>query len=275
MLRNMAWIVVSYAVLPFVGIAQSGNLRLEYPPNGVSGRPILEFRARKVEVDASSTGIDVKGHAYAALGRQLESGKTIFYATAGFTPKNDAIKVVLNTPGEVEYAQDDMTDPADISFQVKITAEQEKAVRFILRNWDEKEYKVFSQNCTSLVKSIGKTLGLDVGDPKSVVTPYSLVQLLKNENDPDKPLRQAIIDGKRAEDIRRGNAAVVRDTIEHIRAQQEELRQRQDSIDRFNNGMGPSGPGSLGVTMGGGRNENPFPSGTMQYFTYPWPSPSH
>jgi hypothetical protein len=277
--RNMAWIMVCYCGLPFVGIAQSSNLHLEYPPNGVAGRPVLEFRARSTGVGVEMQGAKAvvtadTGHAYVALGRQLESGKTVFYATAGFTPKDESLKVVLNTPGEVEVGQDDLTDPADISFQVKITAEQEKAVRFILKNWNEKEYKVLSQNCSSLIKSIGKTLGLEVGDPKSVVTPYSIVQLLKNENDPDRPLRQAVIDGKRAEEIHRGNAAVVKQTFEHIKAQREELQQKRDSIDRFNNGMGTPGSGGFGVPMNGGRNDNPFPADTTLQYTYPWPSPS-
>jgi hypothetical protein len=267
-------IATASAVNPLWGEA----LTLDYPDTNARSRPILEFRARSVavHVGVAPPTIDVDGHAFVLFGREAADGTIQYYAAAGFSPTNESIKQVLNTPGHIEFGPDGLNDPSDIKFQVRITAEQERLVRFVLKEWNDKEYRVLSQNCVSLVKSISKVIGLDAGDPKSVVTPFQLVRLLKNENDRDKPLRKAVIDAARADANRKKDAAVVKDIVTYMQKRQEEVKQSQEAYRRWQQGVGQS----VGISitgsggMSGGVGGNPFPIGTMMHATWPWEPPS-
>lgn len=128
------------------------------------------------------------GLAFVLLGRELPDGSTIFYGAGGFYPQT--LKHMLSGPGHVDYTVDDMT--TDIDFRAKITAAREREVKYVMNNWNEKQYNVAG---VSLVKHVGKLVGLDVGDPKSMEMPDDVVKLIKNENDPDRPLRFAITEG--------------------------------------------------------------------------------
>ena len=262
-------------MLALIQPACARPIRLDFTGDALS-RPILEFRARsvKIQVTVSPPTYTFVGHAYVVFGREYPDGRIEYYATAGFSPNDESIKLVLNTPGHVEYTKYDAIDDAsDIDFRVKITAEQEKYVRFILKQWDAHEYKLLSQNCVSLVKRIAKVIGLDPGDPNQIVTPYDAVRLLKNENDSDKPLRYAVIEGKRAQAIRAKDAKAVADTIHYIERHAVEVAQARDAYERF---TATSGEGAAGIPLSfssGTSSSGPFQPFTIQSLTWPWKPP--
>jgi hypothetical protein len=173
------------------------EFQLLYPENSVSSKPILEFRSRELDIKNKAMT-----HAFVVLGRELDNGTTVFYGAAGFYPagadnKLQSFKNVLNSPGHVDYKIADMQSTE--AFRVRITGEQENAVRFLINSWNAGDYKFFEQNCTSLIRSVGRMLGLDTGFPGATeMTPGQLIRHMKLENDPDKPLRHALAEWQRA-----------------------------------------------------------------------------
>lgn len=252
----------TYLIVP--ALADNDVITLNYPAAGTISRPFIEFRARKAVPPHA-------GHVFVFLGREAADGTTTLYAAGGFYP--DTIKDILSGPGHIDYHVSDIS--TDIEFRVKITANQEHQVLYIVKNWNTKEYNLASQNCTHLIKNIGKSIGLDVGDPKSTEFPYDLVQMMKNENDADRPLRFAITEAKRAQAIRARDAAALAGVVDYMRRHAAEVRQSQAAWDRFQRGA-PSGgvgipmPGSGGVPGG----TAPFAPNSLEYDTWPWRPPS-
>jgi hypothetical protein len=246
--------------------ATATPLRLGFPESGALSRPIIEFRGRAAKLP------DHAGHVFVLFGRQLADNTIIYYGAGGFYPAHDTFKAYLKSPGHVDYTDADIQ--SDITFQVKITGDQEHLVQFILANWNEKEYKVFSQNCISLIKSVGKALGLEVGDPKGMdVIPYDLVRLMKNENDSDAPLRHAVIEGKRAQENLSKDRAVIRDITIYQIKHAAEVQQSRDAYDRWQQSAGSIGEG-IPLSFSGGESKSPFSSDSIMSYTWPWKPPT-
>src|SRR5262249_40045416 len=85
----------------------SEGLEMLVMGGNVSSRPILEFRARKVDISNHSPG-----HAYVLMGRELDDGLRFYNAVGGFYPDTDGSKVqsfkaILLAPGKVSQTLDD------------------------------------------------------------------------------------------------------------------------------------------------------------------------
>ena len=159
--------------------AASEDLQLLYPDNNAaSGYDIIEFRARK-------SGMT---HAFVALGRTLDNGATYFYAVGGFYPADGTglvfVKNTLYSPGQVTYKIGDMTD--DVVYRARMTDEQARGVRHILKNWNTKNYNIPVSYCIDLVTDIAKFLGLKYGAASSVL-PITLTESLKSQNTFETP----------------------------------------------------------------------------------------
>jgi hypothetical protein len=247
--------------------AQSTNtFGLDFPPAGVLSKPFLEFRARGPSITPPSLG----GHAFVAFGRELPDGSTIYYTVVGFYPNHNTFRNMISGPGHVDYMLPDIS--SDISFKVRITADQEKAAKFVVKNWNDNEFAILSQNCVNFIKAIAKVTGLDVGGVNTMMTPYQQVQLLKNENDPDRPLRYAITEGRRIEAVRRGDAQAIQGINNYIEQHAAEVRQSQDAWDRWQAGPGQTFGSSVGA--GGGIGLSPFPANSIMSLTWPWKPPT-
>jgi hypothetical protein len=263
----------------------SESMRIEYVQLDDSSKPILEIHARGAD-PLKGRG----GHAFVLLGRQYPDDSIKYYQGAGFYPekgtdtgqtpnvvqeaieKVQTLKAYFKTPGHIDFTPEDNT--SDISFRVKIAGTQENSVKFLIKNWNEKEYRVLSQNCISLVKAVGKSVGLDVGDPKSLDgLPYDVVRLIKNENDEDRALRYAIREHELAVQQGVRDSATIRGAYQKIAKDRQDRQDKINSINRLNHGMSPSGPSSLNSGGGSDVSASSLPCVGDACFTYPWPSP--
>jgi hypothetical protein len=174
--------VVLCISLTAMGLADSTNeFQLLYPNNNVSSRPILEFRSR------SDT---VTGHAFVAIGRELDNGTKYYYAIGGFYPKEgtgklEMVKNMIYGPGEVKYKIPDLR--VDEKFQVYLTPEQARTVDYIFKYWNEKQYSLMTRNCVSLMKDVANATGLKY-DPAATTTPKSMLESLQKLNTAKSPV---------------------------------------------------------------------------------------
>lgn len=210
------------------------------PPNEeiLRSSPIVEFRARNRD-----SSIGSPGHAFILIGRKLPDGSTYFYAAGGFYPREESINStngnldylsawrfviagVVGSPGMVSYNFDDLN--YDVSFRVNITPDQERRALHVLRNWQSRNYALFWQNCTSLIKDVAKTIGLDVSlfDPASV-WPDDAVRRLQEINHPDRPLRAHQNQERSAE---QEAERLSREQRERLQRQQQERRARENAL---------------------------------------------
>ncbi len=171
-----------------------------YPDYVRNSRPVVEFRARETHVAGDAKGFT---HAYILLGRQYANDEVIFYGGAGFYPepgKKGAVtlfRMLFTGPGKVTFTAADKNP--DTTFRLRVTEEQTDQIKYLIKNFDDKDYNLASSNCVDLVRGAAGLLGLEIG---KAITPIGLVKFLANENDPDKPLRHAIKERKRAVDIK-------------------------------------------------------------------------
>ena len=158
------------------------DIQLLYPDNNASSKPLIEFRMRN---DTST------GHAYILMGRELDNGLKVYHSAAGFYPKTDKAFNLVAGPGTLKYKIEDVR--TDDSFQAYITNEQERTAKFIIKNWDTKVFALPAQNCVSLVKNVGRAVGLNVStlDPRAL-TPKGVIKNLKDNNSYNQPLQYSI-----------------------------------------------------------------------------------
>jgi hypothetical protein len=261
--------------------ARADTFHLEYPGGNDGSRPIVEFRARSPTLAPWHAG-----HAFIALGRELKDGTTIFYGVGGFYPQEETLKGILHSPGKVDYTVDDLH--ADETARFEITADQERAIIYVMKNWNNTEYAIASRNCLTLVKSVGKQLGLDVGDSKTnEMTPYDLIHHIKLENDNEEPLRHAVIESQRAASARAADGKVVNDTRLYIIKHNADVAAAQAEQNQWANlhsqwtaetngiavGIPMPGAGGGGIGGAGGGGLSPFTPGNVLSITWPWEPP--
>lgn len=202
-IRQLVRTISAITFLTWCCPSRADDFQLELPGNNVSSRPILEFRAR-----APAQGN--LGHAFVALGRELDNGKTVFDGIAGYTPTTPPntytkIQMVLGdkqVPGSVKYEIPDLRN--DTTYRVNITPEQEKDVKAIVRNWNGTQYSFWNNNCVSLDRQVAIALGLQLpplvtpgsdieGETLAKMLPNVFVDDLRraNNNDHDAPLKAA------------------------------------------------------------------------------------
>lgn len=221
----------------------NSELVLAYPyPR--SSKPVLEFRARPANLKNKSPG-----HAWVALGREVDDGNTVFYAAGGFYPERFA--KVLKGPGEVRFKEDDAFAGDVATIRFLITIEQERTVKFILQNWDEKQYELATQNCVHLMKTVADSVGLNTRGFGNATTPISAVRKLTVNNRIDSALVRG--DGeRRAQKALREESSR---TINSILKEHDRLSRlpsaRQDAIRReqFGGASGIGGGDSFDAKM--------------------------
>lgn len=274
-LVQLQWALIVLA--PGGALAQTtDDLQLLYPDSSVSSRPIMEFRYRSTDLKNKTLT-----HAFVVLGRELDNGTTVFIGAAGFYPQGADNKLqefrnVLQSPGHVDYKIADMH--SDGAFRVRITGEQENAVKYLINNWNAKEYKIAEQNCTSLVKSVGKVLGLDTGvDGALEFLPAELIKHLAMENDPDKPLRYALVEWQRGAEKLKSQRRQMKQIEQQMIKHAQEVAQSQaewQSWQNMHNQWSLEYNGNLPPTKVIEPQTNIFPQDNPLSAFWPWPPPS-
>jgi hypothetical protein len=163
------------------------DLELFLPGNNVSSRPVIEFRARRGNMEHFPDSLG--GHTYVLLGRGLDNGNILYNTVAGFYPKNDqasAFAKTFGTPGAVKQELDDAK--SEITFKAYITPTQEVAVGKVISRWNDKEYALLGEHCNHLVKDVARVLHLSIPNLKDVF-PADLIVEIKMLNTADTPLR--------------------------------------------------------------------------------------
>lgn len=163
-------------LLVFPPFALSGTLELIYQDNS-STKHVLEFRARGSSLLPPSVG-----HAWVALGYELDNGVTHFYSASGFYPGStdgvfEAIKATVDSPGRLDFTVPDMSQ--DEVFRVSITPAQRARVHKALKKFDSQNYDLLSNNCVSMMRDIASTLELSKG---LAILPSDYVKRLREAN---------------------------------------------------------------------------------------------
>ena len=78
-------------------------------------------------------------------------------------------------------------------------------VVYILKNWDEKEYSLPSQNCVSLVTTVAKSIGLNVNS--NVNTPHGVVKNITANNDGNTAMKHAAREKRRQHGVSESKGA--------------------------------------------------------------------
>lgn len=116
------------------------------------GQYFIEFHGR---------GIGTEGHAFFVLSVAREDGVSEIQSAAGFYPDSDSpigFKDVFNGPGEVYREIPTLNEPGSERFRVLMTPDQERLARFIINNWDSKNYAALWQNCVTMVTDIARAM---------------------------------------------------------------------------------------------------------------------
>lgn len=271
------------ALLGFATMSEFGEFQLLYPDATTSSRPIMEFRARPKKWREFTTDKPTPGHAFVFLGRELDNGLTVFYGAAGFYPENNTLKNVLDGPGTVTYKIPDMLP--EEAFRLNISEYQESLVKYIIKNWDDKRFKLASDNCVEMAKDVADAVGVRHHPSLKDVYPQDIVDNFKQLNDRDTPLRHAVREAKRMGKLRNAASREAQGIIQRQRefwqrihdAQRE--REFSDSIRVYSPESG-STPG-FGVPFGGvdgnygagGRSGSEDVDMSLVYPAWPWPEP--
>lgn len=183
---GMRVLVAGVYLLALLGVSGQGrsdqdDFQLLLPENNVSSKPFVEFRARTDSLT---------GHAFVAIGQELDNGLVYYSEVAGFYPKNDgtwkARLYQITGPGEVTFKMTDWRH--DYTFRVPVTVEQKRNVENIIGYWDFETFSLPTQNCVTMVNDIASALGLRVGNS---LTPRGAIEDLKANNQPSAALSNA------------------------------------------------------------------------------------
>ena len=163
-----------YFVMTITFSARAEESLVQIYQNSVSRVPVVVFTARS----------GVPGHAFVAVGEELDNGLLFELGVYGFYPK-DGKKVVLRalfgTDGEVDHRWKDMQ--RDVWFLHKISNVQLEQVLVVLKNWREEKYSLLGNNCNSLAKEVAKVSGLKIPkDDPGVTLPVTYITKLQSLN---------------------------------------------------------------------------------------------
>lgn len=144
--------------------------------NSVSRKPYVEFLARS----------GVPGHAFVALGEELDNGLLFQKGVFGFYPKLDGavsyIKMLFSVEGIIDLKMTDMN--SDFTYRVFIDDEKLGKAEEVLKKWRGSQYSLFGSNCSKLASEVAVAVGLNLpinASPGSTL-PYDYMKALKRTN---------------------------------------------------------------------------------------------
>jgi hypothetical protein len=199
--RNILLLIVTFLSC-WGSRAKADEFVLQYPDISSGSTPFVEFRARAAHVDRNA---DLSaGHAFIVLGRKFGTGKEIYFGAAGFYPSDASgklteLKNLMLSSGQIKYGISDLHN--DSVYRTAITPEQERQIKFMIQNWNDKQYAVLAQNCVSFERAVARYLGLNVPEfnPASIDDefPNKFVQHLSADNVPDAAMLHAQTEDQR------------------------------------------------------------------------------
>lgn len=148
--------------------------------NSVSRQPFVSFFAR----DDTATG-----HAFVAIGTELDNGLTVYEGIYGYYPKNgtkQAMKIYVSERGVVTFKENDY--PSSIKFRKNVDNNAKKKALEVFSRWNQNDPKynilaVGGKNCNSLVKEVATSIGLKIPtENPGLVFPADYITKLKSEN---------------------------------------------------------------------------------------------
>jgi hypothetical protein len=153
--------------------------------NSVSKKPFVSFLARDPAPPGSWTG-----HAYVALGVELDNGLRVYRRVFGFYPVgDDAATMVKAVYDKVDGALDyKLADIAwTVEFRVSIDEKQQAAALSVFDSWsqDIPKYNLLAnggKNCSSLAGEVATAIGLKAPPGAGSSLPASYIRALKSAN---------------------------------------------------------------------------------------------
>jgi len=142
--------ILSSAVLLVSPLSVRADLYDDYI-NSVSKQPFVSFFAR----DDTLTG-----HAFVALGTELDNGLTVYEGIFGYYPANsgkmDVVKTLVGTEGVVSFKENDY--PSKIRYRKNVDEETKEKAKAVLSSWQSNDpgYALFGDGAKTAMPSSKK-----------------------------------------------------------------------------------------------------------------------
>jgi hypothetical protein len=154
--------------------------------NSISKQPFVSFMAR----GPSTSPISLAGHAFVAVGTELDNGELFYEAIFGFYPDGTGaatdVKMILSTvPGVLKFTWPDLA--ADTKYRVNVTSDQKAAALAAATQWtvDHPNYNLFANggmNCNAFAAAVAAAIGLTAPSAPGTTLPVAFIQALKAMN---------------------------------------------------------------------------------------------
>ncbi len=148
--------------------------------NSVSKQPFVSFFARNDTIT---------GHAFIAVGTELDNGETVYEGIFGYYPANGAEKIMKfrgSGAGMITFKENDY--PSTIRFRKNVDDDGKTGVLAVLDKWksDDPGYNLLAlgrKNCNSLAREVAQTLGLKLpAEDPGTTFPANYITDLRNLN---------------------------------------------------------------------------------------------
>ena len=155
----------------------SANELIGIYENSVSKKPYVEFLAREA-------GATSPGHAFVAIGEELDNGLLFQKGVFGFYPKSNKLvdlRALYSIDGIIDFRLEDINP--DFRYHVVIDDTQMKKIESVLKRWKDKKYSLFAENCSKLAAEVAEAIGLKLPSKSPGATlPLSYMKALKATN---------------------------------------------------------------------------------------------
>jgi hypothetical protein len=169
------------------------------------GKDVISFRARPPSRDPNNYAKSLTGHVFIYLGKELPDGTTVYYMVTGFYPdetgsERKSIFSSIIGPGRVEYKFSDMA--SSTRYDAYISEQQARMVEQIAEKWDSKNYSLFTQNCTNMVKDVASYLGMKMSrEYSSLQLPTDVIDDFSKLNDKYSAIEHLKDEAKRGDSV--------------------------------------------------------------------------
>jgi len=172
------------SVVAVLGPARAEDLYDLYH-NSHSKQPFVAFMARK-----SGQTISKPGHAFVAVGTELDNGILFYEAIMGYYPKDETVagevKAIYATPeGTLTFAFKDLA--WDVEYRVNVSQVSKAAALNVAQRWksSDPKYNLFNsggKNCSAFAAEVAAAIGLKAPSDPGSKLPIDYIRELKSLN---------------------------------------------------------------------------------------------
>jgi hypothetical protein len=179
------FIALGSALLLFWGPLAGADDLFDLYKNSSSHLPFVAFMARE-----SGQTLTKPGHAFVAVGTELDNGLLFYEAIFGYYPQSDSaaeeLKLVWTSgPGSLTFKFKDLN--WDVQFRRSVTAAEKAAAMAVVKRWQttDPKYNLFNnggRNCSAFASEVATAVGLKAPPGPGTKLPMTYIRELKQLN---------------------------------------------------------------------------------------------